>query len=88
MKLVDRTCSSYIAQSIDDSSAVCRRYVFDDYTWDMDGPEYSKFGDKYIPSRIPLTALISGMPSGLFPSSRSFVDGRCRPDRWWAVRRG
>lgn len=38
------------------------RYVFDDYTWDKHGPVYSKFDDKrWIPSRIPLSAIISGM---------------------------
>ena len=39
------------------------RNVFDDFTWDRDGPEYSKWGDNLIPSRIPLSALISGMSS-------------------------
>lgn len=37
-----------------------RSYVFDNYTWDRDGPEYAKFGNNTIPSRIPLSALISG----------------------------
>ncbi|EKM48643.1 uncharacterized protein PHACADRAFT_266233 [Phanerochaete carnosa HHB-10118-sp] len=37
-----------------------RSYVFDNFTWDRDGPEYAQFGGKTIPSRIPLSALISG----------------------------
>ncbi|EKM50148.1 uncharacterized protein PHACADRAFT_200992 [Phanerochaete carnosa HHB-10118-sp] len=38
-----------------------RTYVFDDYTWDKHGPPYSMFDDKrWIPSRIPLSAVISG----------------------------
>lgn len=39
-----------------------RSYVFDDYTWEKEGPEFSKFGNNWIPSRIPLSALISGAP--------------------------
>ncbi|GJE89655.1 O-fucosyltransferase family protein [Phanerochaete sordida] len=42
-----------------------RAYVFDDYTWDRDGPAYSKFDEKrWIPSRIPISALISGPIAG------------------------
>ncbi|EKM61659.1 uncharacterized protein PHACADRAFT_83052 [Phanerochaete carnosa HHB-10118-sp] len=38
-----------------------RTYVFDDYTWDKHGPAYALFDNKrWIPSRIPLSALISG----------------------------
>ncbi|GJE88479.1 O-fucosyltransferase family protein [Phanerochaete sordida] len=37
-----------------------RSYVFDNYTWDRDGPEYADFHGVTIPSRIPLSALISG----------------------------
>lgn len=38
-----------------------RRHVFDDYTWDEDGPLYSRFNnEKWIPNRIPLTAIMSG----------------------------
>lgn len=47
-------CGLYVAHSIDCS------YVFDDYSWDRDGPAYSKFNGKLIPSRIPLSAIISG----------------------------
>lgn len=36
------------------------RFVWDDYTW-SEGPEpYSQWGDNWIPSRIPLSALIDG----------------------------
>jgi len=35
-------------------------FVFDDYTWAVDGTPYSHFNGKLIPSRIPLTALIDG----------------------------
>lgn len=38
------------------------RFVFDNYTWDRHGPEYSKYkGRTIIPSRIPLTAYFQGM---------------------------
>lgn len=39
---------------------VADRYVFDDYVWNRDGIEYSRFNGKLIPSRIPRSALISG----------------------------
>ena len=35
-------------------------FVFDDYTWTVDGTPYSHFNGKLIPSGIPLTALIDG----------------------------
>ncbi|KAH7924135.1 hypothetical protein BV22DRAFT_1013901 [Leucogyrophana mollusca] len=37
-----------------------RAYVFDNFTWDQDGGDYSEFNGKKIPSRIPLSAIISG----------------------------
>jgi len=40
--------------------ATGRGYVFDNFTWDRDGPDYAEWGGKKIPSRIPLSALISG----------------------------
>lgn len=36
------------------------RFVFDDYVWNPDGSTYSDYNGKLIPSRIPLTALVSG----------------------------
>ncbi|KAK2463845.1 hypothetical protein APHAL10511_004150 [Amanita phalloides] len=39
---------------------VKRSFVFYNYTWDMDGPDYADYNGHLIPSRIPLTALISG----------------------------
>ena len=37
------------------------RYVYDNYTWDRYGPEYSLFnGNVLIPSRIPLSTMIAG----------------------------
>jgi hypothetical protein len=36
-------------------------YVYDDYTWDRYGPEYSLFnGNSLIPSRLPLSTMIAG----------------------------
>lgn len=35
-------------------------FVFDNFTWERDGPEYSNYNGKLIPSRIPLSAMISG----------------------------
>ncbi|EGN95083.1 hypothetical protein SERLA73DRAFT_187372 [Serpula lacrymans var. lacrymans S7.3] len=37
-----------------------RAFVFDNFTWDQDGPDYSEYNGKLIPSRIPLSAMISG----------------------------
>ncbi|GJE89657.1 O-fucosyltransferase family protein [Phanerochaete sordida] len=52
-----------------------RTYVFDDYTWDKYGPPYQKFDEKrWIPSRIPITALISGPIAG-----GPFADGDATP---------
>lgn len=41
-----------------------RSFVFDNYTWNRDGPIFSDFNGKFIPSRIPMTALISGPLAG------------------------
>ncbi|KAH7920519.1 hypothetical protein BV22DRAFT_1107628 [Leucogyrophana mollusca] len=40
--------------------ATNRSFVFNDYTWNADGSWYSDFNGKLIPSRIPLSAIISG----------------------------
>lgn len=42
------------------SHTVNRAFVFDNYTWNPDGPDYSDFNGKLIPSRIPLSAIMSG----------------------------
>ncbi|KAI6095656.1 hypothetical protein EV401DRAFT_2062431 [Pisolithus croceorrhizus] len=42
------------------SHTVNRAFVFDNYTWDPDGPDYSVYNGKLIPSRIPHSAIISG----------------------------
>ncbi|TCD63173.1 hypothetical protein EIP91_005870 [Steccherinum ochraceum] len=45
-----------------------RAFVFDNYTWDRHGPEYSDYHGHLIPSRIPLTALLAGpIVGGPFP---------------------
>ena len=36
------------------------RFVFYNYTWELDGPDYSTYNGHLIPARIPLTAIISG----------------------------
>ncbi|KAL6307747.1 hypothetical protein BKA93DRAFT_727123 [Sparassis latifolia] len=41
-----------------------RTLVFDNYTWNEDGSDYSDYNGKLIPSRIPLTALIQGPTVG------------------------
>ncbi|KAJ7765284.1 hypothetical protein B0H16DRAFT_1661582 [Mycena metata] len=46
--------------------AAQRSYVFDNYTWDRDGPEITSWNGKPIPARIPLSALISGPIIGGF----------------------
>ncbi|KAH8099844.1 hypothetical protein BXZ70DRAFT_222109 [Cristinia sonorae] len=49
-----------------------RAFVFDNYTWNRHGPEYSEFGGKLIPSRIPLSVLIAGpIVGGAFPHGDS-----------------
>ncbi|KAF9451156.1 hypothetical protein P691DRAFT_797246 [Macrolepiota fuliginosa MF-IS2] len=47
-----------------------RAFVFDNYTWLREGPEYSDFNGKLIPSRIPLPALVAGPLAG-YPYSNS-----------------
>ena len=37
------------------------RFVFDNFTWALDGPEYVEYNGKLIPARIPLSAIISGV---------------------------
>ncbi|KAG1845693.1 hypothetical protein DFJ58DRAFT_800499 [Suillus subalutaceus] len=37
-----------------------RAFVFDNFTWERDSIDYSTFNGKLIPSRIPLSAIISG----------------------------
>lgn len=40
------------------------RFVFDNYTWNRDGPEYSEFNGKRVPSRIPLSVFVAGPLAG------------------------
>lgn len=40
-------------------------YVYDDFTWDIDGRNYSQFNGKLIPARIPLSTMLSGHLLGL-----------------------
>ncbi|KAG2346858.1 hypothetical protein BDR05DRAFT_877897 [Suillus weaverae] len=40
--------------------ATKRAFVFDNFTWERDAPDFSTFNGKLIPSRIPLSAIISG----------------------------
>ncbi|KAG6374801.1 hypothetical protein JVT61DRAFT_4184 [Boletus reticuloceps] len=37
-----------------------RAFVFDNYTWARDGPEYAEYNGRLIPARIPLSVIISG----------------------------
>ncbi|KIP04170.1 hypothetical protein PHLGIDRAFT_76434 [Phlebiopsis gigantea 11061_1 CR5-6] len=38
-----------------------RTHVFNDYIWDVDGPEYTRFENRnWIPNKIPLSAIVSG----------------------------
>ncbi|RPD82752.1 hypothetical protein L226DRAFT_450702 [Lentinus tigrinus ALCF2SS1-7] len=41
-----------------------RAYVFDNYTWNRDGSDYSDFNGHLIPSRIPISALLQGPAAG------------------------
>ncbi|KAG8220783.1 hypothetical protein J3R82DRAFT_2215 [Butyriboletus roseoflavus] len=48
--------------------ATNRSYVFDDYVWRPNAPHYSVYNGKLIPSRVPLSALLSGpMVGGPWP---------------------
>ncbi|KAG2144520.1 hypothetical protein DEU56DRAFT_790022 [Suillus clintonianus] len=40
--------------------ATKRAFVFDNFTWERNAPDYSTFNGKLIPSRIPLSAIIGG----------------------------
>ncbi|KAJ7069185.1 hypothetical protein C8F01DRAFT_1245395 [Mycena amicta] len=37
-----------------------RAYVFDNYTWEREGPDVTSWNGHLIPARIPLSAIISG----------------------------
>ncbi|PCH34414.1 hypothetical protein WOLCODRAFT_135702 [Wolfiporia cocos MD-104 SS10] len=50
--------NSYLAYSAG------RSFVFDNYTWNGDGSDYSDYNGKLIPSRIPLSAIIRGPTVG------------------------
>ncbi|THH30230.1 hypothetical protein EUX98_g3949 [Antrodiella citrinella] len=63
-----------------------RTFVFDNYTWNSDGGDYTRYNGKLIPSRIPLTAFLSGPAvGGTFPKdavapravSKEYFDTRC-----------
>lgn len=41
-----------------------RSFVFDNYTWNRDGSDYTDYNGKLIPSRIPLSAIMSGPTIG------------------------
>ncbi|KAH9854362.1 hypothetical protein C2E23DRAFT_818421 [Lenzites betulinus] len=41
-----------------------RALVFNNYTWNKDGSDYSDFNGNLIPSRVPLAALIQGPAAG------------------------
>ncbi|KAH7910292.1 hypothetical protein BJ138DRAFT_1114220 [Hygrophoropsis aurantiaca] len=66
--------------------ATNRSFVFNDYVWNPDSSLYSDFNGKLIPSRVPLSALISGpmvgseLPAGANSSravSRDFFRSVC-----------
>ena len=42
-------------------------FVFDNYTWNRDGPIYSNFNGNLIPSTIPMTVQIAGTSSNTSP---------------------
>lgn len=41
-----------------------RAYVFDNYTWNKDGSDYTSYNGKLIPSRVPYSAIIGGPAAG------------------------
>ncbi|KAJ7348686.1 hypothetical protein DFH08DRAFT_960060 [Mycena albidolilacea] len=51
--------------------AAQRAYVFDNYTWEREGPEISSWNGCPIPARIPLSALISGPIVGGYMRDRN-----------------
>lgn len=75
--------SPRLAQSTSSTRHIHRRFVFDNYTWARDGPEYAEWNGKVIPARIPLTALISGElnTSTLVVYAHSMVIKRQVPSR-------
>jgi hypothetical protein len=36
-------------------------FVWYNFTWNRDGPEYSDFNGKKIPSRVPLSTMLGGV---------------------------
>jgi hypothetical protein len=71
-----RACVSLIVL-VHRQYSLAHRYVFDNYTWDRDGPEISSWNGKPIPARIPLSALISGTLS-FFVLVAPFDDSQAR----------
>ena len=62
------TCSAFHDRDMN-SNVPYSRFVFDNYTWNPDGPDYSDYNGKLIPSRIPLSAIMSGKISALVYAS-------------------
>lgn len=48
------------------TNSSCIRFVFDNYTWNPDGSDYSSWNGKLIPSRVPLSTMLSGMSCSTF----------------------
>ena len=73
-------------------SCAADRFVFDNFTWDRDRTDYSKFefNGNLIPAQVPLSALISGELGVLsLDAVRNFDGIRCvfvfvRSSRWRA----
>lgn len=40
-----------------------RRFVYNNYTWNRDGSDYTDYNGHLIPSRIPIAALLQGKTS-------------------------
>ncbi|KAF8799245.1 hypothetical protein BYT27DRAFT_7228035 [Phlegmacium glaucopus] len=68
-----------------------RGFVWHDYAWNRDGPKYSEYNGKKIPSRIPISTMLSGYILGLNsgnkasnetrPISRFLYENICPPEK-------
>ena len=68
---VSRTCSTLCDKDVNSISPISS-FVFDNYTWNPDGPDYTDYNGKLIPSRIPLSAIMSGKINSEYSPDMSY----------------
>jgi hypothetical protein len=75
----NQTSVGPLFQDLNSPSSSPISFVFNNFTWERDALDYSTFNGKLIPSRIPLSAIISGtFPMNTIPTHTKAVL-LCRP---------